>query len=151
MNQPNLDIQKELNECASNIPLVVTIPNTKKKIRINWIKRGTIRKMSNLMNSRKKTAKFEDTLLAKQAALITLNDYFKIKLFYSFLWRYYYYVKQYTDYQLYTIINEGKKKVQQMPYLMGMTFLHGLNDVLMAMTRDEVNPSRQENSSDNKE
>jgi hypothetical protein len=147
MKQPKIDIQRELDACASDIPEVVIIPNTKKKIKLKWIKRGTNRKISNLLNSSDKSNKYEDTLLAKQAALIVLNGYFRIALFYPFLWRWYYYVKQYNDYQLYTIIDIGKKKVQQMPYLMAMTYLHGLNDVLMAMTRDEVNPSNRGSSS----
>lgn len=138
MKQPTLDIQRELGLLAENTPEEVTIPYTNKKIRIGWMHNKTIRKITDVLNSKAKSPKDEDKVLCKAAALIVLNGYWKIKLFYPFLWRWYAYVKEYHDYQMLPIIETAKKKAPQIPYFLCMTYLTGLKDTLATMSREEV-------------
>lgn len=144
MKQPTLDIQRELDLLAENIPTEVTIPYTNKTYKIGWMKNKTIRKITQVLNSKAKSPKDEDLVLCKAMALIVLNDYWKIRLFYSFLWRYYAYVKQYTDYQILPVIEAAKKKAPQIPYLLCMTYLDALKDSLATMSREEVERMRRE-------
>lgn len=146
MKQPTLDIQRELSLLAENTPEEVTIPYTNKKIKIGWMHHKTIRKITDVLNEKAKSAKDEDIVLCKAAALIVLNGYWKIKLFYPFLWRWYAYVKEYQDYQLLPIIEMAKKKAPQIPYFLSMTYLTGLKDSLATMSREEVERMHREQS-----
>lgn len=146
MKQPTLDIQRELSLLAENTPEEVTIPYTNKKIKIGWMHHKTIRKITDVLNEKAKSAKDEDIVLCKAAALIVLNGYWKIKLFYPVLWRWYAYVKEYQDYQLLPIIEMAKKKAPQIPYFLGMTYLTGLKDSLATMSREEVERMHREQS-----
>lgn len=144
MKQPTLDIQRELDLLVENTPTEVAIPYTKKVYKIGWIKNKTIRKITQVLNSKAKSPNDEDVVLCKAMALIVLNDYWKIRLFYPFLWRYYAYVKQYTDYQILPVIETAKKKAPQIPYLLCMTYLDALKDSLATMSREEVERMRRE-------
>lgn len=146
MKQPTLDIQRELSLLAENTPEEVTIPYTNKKIKIGWMHHKTIRKITDVLNEKAKSAKDEDIVLCKAAALIVLNGYWKIKLFYPVLWRWYAYVKEYQDYQLLPIIEMAKKKAPQIPYFLSMTYLTGLKDSLATMSREEVERMHREQS-----
>lgn len=78
---------------------------------------------------------------------MVLNGYFKIKFFYWFLWRWFYYVKQYLEIELHPLIDEGKKKVRAEDYYINTIFLIGMKDTMIAMTREEAERFRQELSS----
>lgn len=139
--QPEIDIQRELDKLCDNKPTKITIPRTKHQVGIGWLKRNTSRKITSLLLNSRKDDKFEDTVFAKAASYIVLNGYFKITLFHWFLWRWYYYIRQYDEYQLLPIIECGKKKAPQIPYLLGMAYLNGLKDTVVAMKREEVSTS----------
>lgn len=142
--QPDIDIQRVLDALADNKPEVVEIPNTKRKVKIGWLHNETIRRISALYLSKKDTSRYERQLSSRLAAFIVLNGYWRIKLFYPFLWRWYYYIRQYSDYQLLPIVETGKKKVTPIPSWLIMTYLQGFNDTLATMTRKEVAATRQE-------
>lgn len=138
MKQPTLDIQRELDLLAENTPTEVAIPYTNKVYKIGWMHNKTIRKITELLNSKPRNARDEDLVLSKAMALIVLNGYWRIRLFYPILWRWYAYVKQYHDYQILPIIETAKKKAPQIPYYLSMTYLTGLKDSLATMSREEV-------------
>lgn len=146
MKQPTLDIQRELDLLAENTPTEVTIPYTKKVYKIGWMKNRTIRKITQVLNSKAKRPQDEDVVLCKAMALIVLNGYWKIRLFYPILWRWYAYVRQYSDYQILPIIETAKKKAPQIPYFLSMTYLTGLKDSLATMSREEVERMHRERS-----
>ena len=85
----------------------------------------------------------DDTLSAKTAALIVLNNYWKIKFFYPILWRWFYYFKEYTDEQLSEIISVGKKKVPYIAFLTNTILVTGMRDTIMTMTKEEAERIRQ--------
>jgi hypothetical protein len=144
MEQLTLDIQRELCRLKEDAPTIVTIPNTKVSYSIGWIKNKTVRKITKVLNEKAKDPSKEDVVLCKAMALIVLNGFWKIMFFYPILWRWFAYVKQYDDYQILPVIEEAKKKVPQIPYLLSMTYLQGLKDTLATMTREEVERMRHE-------
>lgn len=134
IQQPDITAQRMLDEIMDDTPSLISIPNTKKKYKIRWMKNGAKRKFTSIMSQEKDSSKMS----SKSAAVIILNDYWKIKLLYPILWRWFYYFKQYTDAQLMPIISEGKKKVPVEAFLTNITLLTGMRDTIMTMTRDEV-------------
>ena len=84
-----------------------------KKYGISWLKRGTIRKFTSTMQK----SGNDDKISCQCAAAIILNGYWKIKFFYPFLWRWFFYIKQYGDHELMKVIAVGKKKIPVEDYL----------------------------------
>lgn len=81
----------------------------------------------------------ENKVACKCAALLRLNGYWSIKMWYWLVWRWFYYVKQYTNDELYPYLEECKKKVPVMSYLMCTTLLTAMMDTKKQMNRAEVN------------
>lgn len=151
MKQPDIDIQRELNALANAKPEVITIPYTRRKVKIGWIKSDTVRAINDILLSKKSGSKYECQVSSRFAALLVLNGYWKIKLFYPLLWRWYHYIRQYTDYQLLPIITCGKKKAVPIPSWLIMTYLHGFSDTLATMTRKEMEDASHRAHSSGKE
>lgn len=86
----------------------------------------------------------EFAISCKCLAAARLNGYFSIKLYWWFLWRWYYYVRLYTDSELSDAISLIKKKVAPGSYLLNTTFLIGMRETMMQMNREEVAASLQE-------
>lgn len=141
--------EQELNSIAENTPSVVMVG--KKKVKVEWLRRGTLRKFTDIMLDKRDDLDSESKVTCKLAAVVVLNGYWKIKFYYPLLWRWYYYIKQYTDEQLLPIIDEGKKKVQLQEYYMIMMLSQGLKDTHKTMTREEVNRTLRELQSEQKE
>lgn len=138
----NKEQEQELNDIAENIPSVVMIG--KKKVKVGWMKRGALRKFTAIMLDKREDIDTESKVSCKLAATVVLNDIWKIKFYHWLLWRWYYYIRQYSDKVLIPIIEEGKKKVLLSEYYSIMMLAHGLRDTQKTMTRDEVSRFRQE-------
>lgn len=139
--RPSTEDEKELNDVAENTATEVKVRNRTYKVR--YLRNKTLRKMTEVM-----LADGDDSKVSsKCAALIVLNGMFRITFFYWLLWRWFYYVKQYYDYELQPLINEGKKKVPVEAYYINTMLLIGMKDTVMAMTRKEAEHFRQELSS----
>ena len=76
-----------------------------RKWHVAWMRNGTKRKVTHIML----TEKEDDKVNSKCAAAIVLNGYWKILFFYWFLWRWFFYVMQYSDEELLPLIETGKK------------------------------------------
>ena len=139
--QPNEQEQKELNNVVENVATKVKVRNRTFKLR--YLHSATIRKVTDIM-----LADGDDSKVSsKCAAAMVLNGFFKIHLFYWFLWRWFYYVKQYLEFELRPLIEEGKKKDPAEDYYINTIFLIGMKDTMIAMTREEADHFRQELSS----
>ena len=153
VEQPTLDMQREYKSLTDNIPTEVAILGTNKKYLIRWLKYGQLSKLSKLL-IRKHDVDNKDVgesalskvdmiigdskLACKASAIYVLNGFWTLHLKYWFLWRWFYYVRQYDYAQLTPILTEGKKKVPLMPFLGTTTLLIGAKDSLLQMTTMEA-------------
>ena len=159
VDQPSLDIQQLYLSLISNDGEEVEILRTKKKYKIRWLKNGQLEKLTRLLLHKKtideeKTtgsevmdAILEDAKLAcKAAAIIILDGYWKLKFRYWYLWRWFYYIKQYDNIQLSKILEVGKKKVPLQQFYSTIMSLTEAKDTLMRMRTEEVEAILQEQS-----
>ena len=84
----------------------------------------------------------------KCLAAARLNGYFSIKFLWWFLWRWYYFLRRYTDSELTDAIIAIKKKVASGSYFFNTTLLIGMRETMMQMNREEVAASLRERSGD---
>ena len=146
-----MDAQMLLLSLVSTDATEVTIPRTRKKYRIRWLKNGQLTRLTRLLLHKRKVEKekttgsdvldsiLEDNKLAcKAAAIITLDGYWKLLFRYWFRWRWFYYVRQYDNIQLEPILNVGKKKVPLLQFYRTTISLTEARDTLMQMRAAEV-------------
>lgn len=157
INQPSLESQKNYVSLRDNDATIVSVYGTKKKYKIRWLKNGQIDKLSRLLIRKGDTddkdkeqdspldAVINDSRLAcKAAAIYILDGYWKLKFRYWFLWRWFYYIRQYDNAQLQPILEEGKKKVPLTQFLLTTMSLTGVRDTLMSMRTEEAERILQE-------
>ena len=157
VEQPSVESQRTYASLRDNDATVVSILGTKKKYRIRWLKNGQIDRLSRLLIRKGETdnedgskdspldAIIEDSKLAcKAAAIYILDGYWKLKFRYWYLWRWFYYVRQYDNVQLQEILDEGKKKVPLTPFLLTTMSLTGARVTLMSMRTEEAERTLQE-------
>lgn len=108
-----------------------------RKIRIRWMHPSTTDWISTLIVNRGEDRR----LLAKCAALIRLNGFWKSHLFYWWVWRWYYYIRQYTSGELQPVFEKAFKKKaseEKEAYLNAMTYLLALDTTDKQMTKEEA-------------
>lgn len=158
MNYPSKEAQAELSAIMQDTPAIVEIAGTNKRYKIRGIKPYTIECLTALWIERdlSRPEGAADNLKSlcqdpyfnhKQAALMVLNSFFKIKLFWCFLWRWWAYVKGYEEHQLTDIISEGKKKIPLSAYWMNLLFTLDMRNDWMQMTKKEAEQYRAEHLS----
>lgn len=123
MEQPNIDIQQKLLELSSQKKSILELGGRRKPVKIGWLRVFTMDKLTEFTLevelSEPKTeaekmifAKKQHRLIAKSAACVLLNSYWKIRLFLWLFWRWIVYVRGYNDIHLSQIIVEGQKKIR---------------------------------------
>jgi len=138
VKQPNKEVQDELNSIIENLPDYAKIRNKIYKIR--WLHAGTVRKINQII-----LKEGNDSIANYQvAACIILNSFLKIKFIYPFLWRWFYYVKQYSEADLTEVLAIGKKKIPLQSYFVNTILMTDMRDTMMMMTKKEVYSIRQE-------
>jgi len=151
VEQPSYDAQQIYLSLINNDADEVEILRTKKKYKIRWLKNGQLEKLTRLLLHKKNIDEqkttgsevfdeiYEDTKLAcKAAAIIVLDGYWKLKFRYWYLWRWFYYVRQYDNIQLQKILEVGKKKVPLNQFYATIMSLTEAKDTLMRMRAKEV-------------
>lgn len=149
VEQPTIEQQREYLSLRDNTPTIVHIHGTNKKYKIRWLRNGQLEKLSRLLVHKQPTDNedesldvldeiVEDAKLAcKTSAIYLLDGFFKIK-FYWFLWRWFYYVKEYSAIQLAEILETGKKKIPLTQFFLLTMSLTEARDSLMMMTTREA-------------
>lgn len=159
IQQPTNEQQREYLSLRDNDPTEVHILGTKKKYKLYWLKQSQLEKLGRLVIHKSDTDNtdsmdvlnemIEDGRLAcKTAAIFLLDGFFKMKLFYWFLWRWFYYVKEYSMMQLSEILIEGKKKVPLAQFFVITMSLTEAKDTLMMMTMREAERILREQNSE---
>lgn len=157
IEQPSLESQRTYASIRDNDATIVPVLGTKKKYKIRWLKNGQIDRLSRLLIRKGDTdnedgskdspldAVIDDSKLAcKAAAIYVLDGYWKLKFRYWYLWRWFYYIRQYDNVQLQGILEEGKKKVPLTPFLLTTMSLTGAKATLMNMRTEEAEHILQE-------
>ena len=157
IGQPSVQAQRTYASIRDNDATVVSILGTKKKYKIRWLKNGQIDRLSRLLIRKGDTddkdkeeenvldAVLSDSKLAsKAAAIYILDGYWKLKFRYWYLWRWFFYIRQYDNVQLQEILDEGKKKVPLGAFCMTTMSLTGARATLMSMRTEEAEHILQE-------
>ena len=156
MKQPNYKARRDYGEVAFNIPTVVPIPGTTKKVTLTGMHPYTIERLTQLWIERDQASALNDSaetlksmciepyFAVKEALLFVLNDYWKIKLFFPFLSWWWGKVKGYTEEQMCPIILEGKKKVPLTAHWSNMAYSVDMRSDWMKMKKAEAEQYRAE-------
>lgn len=131
--QPTEQDERTLNSVIENEADIVELRG--KKVKVRWLGYFALRKMTKVMLDE---GADEQSVLCKSVAAIKLNGYWKIKFLWWALWRWYFYVKQYTEKELLPIVECAKKKVPLESYLTATILLTAMKDTAMQMTRKEA-------------
>lgn len=135
---PSAEAEKTLNAIIGNEWDAVNIRG--KEWRFRWLRYGAKRKITDIVLNEKN----EDKVAVKCVAVAWLNDLWSIKFLYWIVWRWMFYVKQYTYEELIEVTALIKKKAPVAAYLVVTTSLTEMKDTMMAMTRAEVERIHQE-------
>lgn len=151
VEQPTESMQREYKSLVDNDPTIVHVLGTKKTYKLRWLRNGQIEKLGRLVihkhsvdNDDKKPIQILEELIldsrmaCKVSAIYLLDGFLKLKFFYWFLWRWFYFVKEYTTIQLSEILEEGKKKIPLAQFFIITMSLTEARDTLMMMTMREA-------------
>lgn len=155
MKQPDKRVRQELSDIQNDRAERISIRDTKRHVKVRGMKPYTIERLTALWVARD-LARCEDsgsTLHSlcrdpyfnhKQAALIVLNGWFRIKFFWGLLWRWWAYVREYEEYQLTDIIVAGKKKIPLTSYWTNIALTVDMRNDWITMTNKEAEQYRAE-------
>lgn len=164
---PELAARLALDDIRNNKPDVVAIPRSRKKIRLRFVKPYTLERITSELlrketleeeakkgdgNALLRSAAKEPYYNTRLAALFVLNGYWKIKLFFPFLWRWWAYVRQWDEEQVGTILQAAQKKTLDLSTRLWINTKSAaaMRTDLMIMTKGEVEQYLQGLGSDEK-
>ena len=149
VRQPSVEAQREYKSLVDNDATIIRIRD--KKYELHWLKKGQIAKLGRVLIDKKDTTNDDSAAMSeldkvvsdgkkacKAAAIYLLDGYWKLRLCYWFLWRWFYYIRQYDDIELREVLEEGKKKVPLQQFLLTTMSLTGAGDTLMMMRTEEA-------------
>lgn len=156
MKQPNLKARKEYRAIVDDTPTTVRIPGTGRSVKIRGIKPYTLERLTDLWLERDAASAPSDSaetlrsmcvepyFSVREACLIVLNSYWKIRLLYPLMWRIWGRWIGYTEEQMSPIIEEGKKKLPLAAHWRNMAFSTDMRTDWMKMTEKEAEQYRAE-------
>lgn len=139
VSDPSSAWEEALNAVYEDKPEVVNVRN--RKIRVGDLRKGTLRFVTDKHLSATDDGDPKNT--AKYAAALVINSWWGLRAFFglwwAIRWRWYYYVKQYTDRELLPIMVASKKKADlaTAAFMMNITLVTGMKDTGMTKTREE--------------
>ena len=156
MKQADKNARAGYGELVFDTPTIVEIPGTKRKVAIRGIRPYTLEKITQLWLSRErnsvpngsaetlKSMCEEPYFSIKEACILTLNSWWKLKFLYPFVWRIWAYLYGYTEEQVAPIIVEGKKKLPLMAHWSNMAYSTDMRADWVKMTKKEADQYRAE-------
>lgn len=154
-NQPDTRAKMEYLDIHEDAPVTVTIPGTKRKVRLTGVKPGTMIMLTRLWLERDmasaNVSEGSETLrdmckepffAIREACILSLNSYWKLRLIYPLKWRWWAYVREYTESQMNPIIMEGKKKLPLKAHYENMIFSLDMRMDMMTMTKRQAEQYR---------
>lgn len=143
--QPSIEAERELEGIVDNDKEYAFVRN--RRMGFRDLNPWGLHKVSRIML---KEGGDELAIGCKCVAAARLNGYFKIKLFWWILWRWYAYIRAYTDIELSAALKLIKKKVDvaSVVYCVSTTLMIGMKETIMKMNRAEAKATLQELSGD---
>ena len=132
IEQPQVDLQKLLDDVLSEEPTELVFIGKKRKI--GWLHKGTMRKCSHIAIKEKDEWKRN----VKICVAILLNNVWKIRFKYWFVWRWLYYVKDVDVAEVLNVLDKSKKKIPSNAFSLATILATGMTDGMMTMTRSEA-------------
>lgn len=132
IEQPTVDLQEMLDSVIGDTPTEVVFRG--KKHRIGWLRKGTMRRCTNIKIKEKNEWKRN----VKICVCILLNNIWKIRAFYWLYWRWLYYIKDVDVVEVLKVLDVSKKKIPSNAFSLTTILATGMTDVMMTMTRSEV-------------
>jgi len=121
--QPSLAARQAVMSIMNDTPTTITIPGTRHKVRLGFLRDCTVDKVTHLLlerEEREELAESGDELMRsaakhpylnlKIAVCYVLNDYWKLKLWYPLVWRWWAYVWRLNEAQVAAVLEGIKKK-----------------------------------------
>lgn len=148
MSEPGNAWEEVLNAVLEDKPEVIKVRG--KGIGLGDLRKGTLRFLTDKQLSAKDDGDPKNT--AKYAAALVINNWWGLRAFFGLWWRikwrWYFYVKQYTDKELLPLILASKKKADlaTAAYMMNTTLVTGMRDTSMTKTREEARRIQAENT-----
>lgn len=155
INIPSREDQRTYLSIRDNDAEIVTILGTKKKYKIRWLKNGQLEKLDRLLlrKSHVDLGNADDSLDpvisdlklgCKVAAIYVLDGYWKLKFRYWYLWRWFYYIRQYDFVQLHDLLDAGKKKIPVTQFLILSMSLIAARGTVMNLRTEEAEAIQRE-------
>ena len=132
LKQPDIEEQRELRSVENDLPENLYVRGRIYKIK--WMKKFTREHITDTILKEGN----DDKQSCMCAALMVLNGFWKIKFMYWIVWRFFYYIKQYTENELTELLEMGKKKVPLDAYYANIISLTELKVTSMMMKKKEV-------------
>lgn len=133
--------QGEAPESEKEAKLSDILTNSKDSVRIGrftfrmgWTRFAARRKLSDILSNEKDEMK----VIPKCAAALLLNRRWWIWLFYWVVWRWFYYVEEYTEEEYLEFIALCKKKADATTYYVLMVCLRDMRDTMEKRTRADA-------------
>lgn len=127
---------------------IAKIPRTNKTYYVRCLKPSQMEDLAKLIvpgSDSVSEAVLKDLKIAsKAAAIYLLPGFWKRKLMYWLLWRWFYYIKEYDCDQLQPILSAGNGSTPYIDFLRCMSHLVNQKDTQMRMTRGEAEKVMQE-------
>lgn len=121
--QPSLAARQAVMSILNDTPTTVAIPGTRHKVRVGFLRDCTVDRVTSLLLEREEQdekAKDADDLMRssakhpylnlKIAVCYVLNDYWKLKLWFPLVWRWWAYVWRLNESQVASVLAEAQKK-----------------------------------------
>ena len=156
MEQVSKQARIGLDEVMNDRPTRVHIPGTRKYVTLRGIKPYTLERLTRLWIERDVESIPEDSastlksmctepyFAVKEAVILSLNNFWALRLIYPFKWRIWAYFRGYTESQMMPIIVEGKKKLPLTAHWTNMVYSSDMRTDWMRMTKAEAEQFRAE-------
>jgi len=153
--QPSLEARQAVMAILADTKTVITIPKTRHKVSLGFLRDCTIDKVTQLLLEREErddNASDADALMRsvaknpylnlKVAVCYVLNDYWKIRLFYPLVWRWWAYVWRLDESQIASVLAEAQKKTANLLnwYSMSLGFAKAIRADLKTLETQSPSP-----------
>ena len=144
-SQPSIEDERTLESVVDGETSHAVVRG--RRIPLRDLNGWTLHKISRVMTDE---GGDELAVSCKCLAAARLNGYFRINLLWPLLWRWYAYIRQYTEAELAGAVALIKKKAETalVTYTLNTTLLIGMRETVMKMNRQEAKAILQELSGD---